>query len=261
MKSFKILFIAILFLSVTSMAQDVKKNHLTVFGKTKVFSKADRANIFFHIKGVGSGLNRAFDDAKQQMSIISIKLENIGLGERDISTSFFQSRENLGDKAFLSSKKDYCATMTVTITTDSLELLEPIVVILSESQVESISSISFDLTDYSDLRKRGLREAILKAKEKANFVSKELGLVCGDVLSVEEIRSPEPESRPTTFNRYSSPFNVPLFVQEGSSYQTRDESSIYSQEISFFSEVKVTFEAVNDESRKADTKAGGNSEE
>lgn len=259
MKSIKILFIAVLFLSVASFAQEVEDNRLTVYGKVKVFAKADRANIVFHLKGVGSSLNRAFDDAKQQMSIISTKLENIGLSKRDISTSFFQSRENFGDKAFLSSKKDYCAIMTVTVTTDSLELLEPVVVILSESRVESISSISFDLINYLDLRKRGLKEAVLKAKEKADLVSKELDLVCGDVLSVEEIKGPEPESRSLTFNRYPSPFNVPLFTQEGPSYERGDESSIYSQEISFFSEVRIIFEIVNNESSKVDTKAGNNS--
>ena len=145
--------------------------------------------------------------------------------------------------------------MTVAITTDSLELLEPVVVVLSENNVERISSISFDLINYSDLRKRGLREAILKAREKAELVSKELGLVCGDVASVEEIRSPEPEIRATTFGGYSTPFNVPLLMEEGPSYERGGEASIYSQEISFFSEVKVTFEILNEESSK--TGVGG----
>jgi uncharacterized protein YggE len=259
MKSLKILFIAVLFLSVASFAQEVEDNRLTVYGKVKVFTKADRANIVFQLKGVGSSLKSAFEDAEEQMSTVSARLESIGLGKKNISTSFFQSSENYGDKAFLSSKKDYRAMMTVAITTDSLELLEPAVVILSESNVERISSISFDLIDYSDLRKRGLKEAIVKAKEKADLVSKELGLMCGDILSVEEIESPGPESRAITFGRYATPFNVPFFAQESSSYEKQDEASIYSQEISFFSEVKVVFEMVNNKSSKADTKAGDDS--
>jgi hypothetical protein len=36
---------------------------------------------------------------------------------------------------------------------NSLSLLEPIVIILSESEVERIVDISFDLTNYSEMRK------------------------------------------------------------------------------------------------------------
>lgn len=54
MKSLKILFIAVLYLSVTSFGQEVENNRLTVYGKVKVFAKADRANIVFNLKGVGS---------------------------------------------------------------------------------------------------------------------------------------------------------------------------------------------------------------
>ena len=238
-------FLIILVFAITCLSQEVKNNQLTVYGKVKVFAQADRAAVTFHIKGTGSSLKNAFNDAQTQMSRISTQLIDIGLNDKDISTSFFQSSENFGDKAFLSSKKNFRAIMTVTINIDSLELLEPTVVILSESEIENISSISFELIDYFDLRKKGLEEAILKAKEKADLICKELGISCGKILSIEEMESPEPENKSGFYQGYPSPFNAPLIVAERSFYKGKGETSIYSQEISFYSEVKIIFEINN----------------
>lgn len=49
-KLIKALFIFILVAN--CLSQEIKNNRLTVFGKVKVFTKADRANIIFHIKGL-----------------------------------------------------------------------------------------------------------------------------------------------------------------------------------------------------------------
>ena len=257
MKIYSLLIILIL--TTTCLSQEVKDNQLTVYGKVKVFAQADRASITLHIKGTGSSLKNAFDDAKTQMNTISTKLNNIGLGEKEISTSFFQSSENYGDKAFLSSKKDYRATMTVTITTDSLELLEPIVIILSEGEVENISNISFELINYFDFRKKGLEKAISKAREKADLICKELGISYDKILSVEEIESPDLVNEPkfSWQRNYPSPFNAPIVLAER--FNVPGETpSIYSQEISFYSEVKVTLQIINNDSSNSEIPKEGN---
>jgi len=251
MKTFNLLLI--LFITANCLSQEILDNHLTVYGKVKVFAKADRATITFNLKGTGSSLKSAFNDAKIQMNKISTALNNVGISEKDISTSFFQSSENYGDKAFLSSKKDYRAIMTVTITTDSLELLEPMVVILSENKVENISNISFDLIDFFNLKKKGLEKAISKAKEKADLICKEFGIKYSKILSIEEIKSPEPENPFKNYQEYPYlPFNAPLLMSERSLYKGKEFSSIYSQEISFYSEVKVMFEINNYEGNNSD---------
>lgn len=246
MRSTRLLFILILIIIFHSFAQEIQNNHLIVYGKVKVFAKADRASVIFLIKGVGSSLKSAFDDARNQMRIISNELYGLGLSKKNISTSFFQSSENFGDKAFLSSKKDYRSIMTVTITTDSLSLLEPIVIILSESEVERIVDISFDLTNYSEMRKKGLEKAVFKAKEKAELISKEFDIKIGNILTIEESETQEPLSRSYhRFGNYPSPFNAPLYFSRQSTFSPGEDSSIYSEEISFFSEVKVVFEILN----------------
>lgn len=227
-----------------SFAQEIKSNHLTVFGKVKVFAKADKANVVFSIKGVGRSLKLAFDDAKLKMKNISNQFDSLGLDSENISTSFFQSSENFGDKAFLSSKKDYRAVMTVTVTTDSLQLLEPLILAISASKIERIINVSFELTNYFSLRKRGLEKAISKAKEKADLVTEKLGVSYGNILEVQEIQTPQPEveSRSLYQFRRASPFNAPLYRMT----ESESNTSFYSQEISFYTEVKIVFEIIND---------------
>ena len=86
MKTLK--FLIILVFAITCLSQEVKNNQLTVYGKVKVFTQADRAAVSFHIKGTGSSLKNAFNDAQTQMSRISTQLIDIGLNDKDISTSF-----------------------------------------------------------------------------------------------------------------------------------------------------------------------------
>ncbi len=235
--------VALFVLAQESFAQEITDNRLTVLGKVRVFAKADRAIIRFDIKGAGKTLGQAFENAKTQMDVVADGLDAIGLTDESLSTSFFQSRENYGNKAFLSSKRDYCATMSATIRTDRLELLQQIIIIISKSKIERISDISFELINYSQLRMDGLKKAVEKAREKANLISEQLGVHCGDVIEFEEIRSMEPVS-PLVIgrNKVQSPFNSSLFKysvgQEGT-------DGIFAEELHFDSEVRIVYAIEN----------------
>jgi hypothetical protein len=66
-----ITFLLIIFFNV--FAHDIYNNRLTVFGKVKVFADADRDYVVFNIKGVGSNLKFAINDAKNKMQNIMNK--------------------------------------------------------------------------------------------------------------------------------------------------------------------------------------------
>ena len=227
-------------------AQELDGNRLTVYGKVRVFAKADRATVTFNIKGVGRSLQLAFNDANKQINAIAERLHAIGLSEGNLSTSFFRSSENFGDKAFLSSKRDYRAIMTACITTDSLELLESIVVILSESEVRRIANITFELINYSEVRKDAMARAIDKAKEKAELISRQLGIRSGNIIEIEELKSTEPQN-PWIYPLIpSGPFNAPLVLSSSSRSENPDNSGIFAQEIRFDSEVRLVYEILDD---------------
>lgn len=247
MKVHKYLILVIGLLVTTSMvtADEIKEDRLTVQGKVKVFAKADRATVTFDVKSTGKSLKAAFDRAHQKIDSILTQLKEIGLDESNMSTSFFRGLENKGNKAFLSSKRDYKVSQTASVTTDQLDLLEEIVIILSNNKVERISDISFELTKFDDLRINAVKEAVAKAKAKAKVMTELLGVKIGRVIELIEQRSPG-------MRVYGRPVGDPLGGMFNSSmmevrgrYHLDSTPGIFAKEFTFEAEVKIVFEIDN----------------
>ncbi|HOJ06177.1 MAG: DUF541 domain-containing protein [Chlorobi bacterium] len=255
MKQFIMLFVLLFSISNTISAQqnEITQNQISVIGSVELKEIADQASFYFTIKGVGETLRLAVEDAENKTKILSEKIIQLGIKKNNISTSDFLSGENYGDKAFLSSSRDYQATIVTMIKTDSLDLLRSLLFLISEAEVENISTISFSLKDELGLRRRARIEAGLKAKEKAEDISNALGVKLGRVLTIEEI---QPTQTYTNQNQYlyirgglnyPNPFNPSSYnvVQEKNlNSQTIDEtkgSGFFAKTVSITSQVEVSF--------------------
>lgn len=76
---------------------------------------ADRAEFTFTVQGLGPSLGQAVESATRATDSIVTKLIALGIEKGRISTQHFTSGENRGDKAFLSSSRDYKARITTRI--------------------------------------------------------------------------------------------------------------------------------------------------
>ena len=251
MKKYFLHIVLIIFISNIVLAQqiDVKQNQITVIGGVELKEIADEASFYFTIKGVGESLREAVTDAEMKTKDITQKLSQLGIKRNNISTSDFVSGENYGDKAFLSSSRDYRAIIVTLIKTDSLDLLKPAIFSISESNVENISSITFSYKDELALRRRARIEAGLKAKEKAEDIGNSLGINIGKVLVVEEIQPTQTMMnqnqkyfllRQANLNPFNPVTNNNLYSGE----TVIDESigsGFFAQTVSITSQVKVTF--------------------
>lgn len=179
-----LLILSALFVSLS--AQEVKEHRIAVFGNSEMQVPADVAEFSFSVKGVGSTLRGAVEDATRKVQSISNRLLKIGVVEKNISTGSFYSAENFGDKSFRSSTRDYQTTMEVFIRIDSLSILDKVIFSVSEGQIESISNISFSLKKADAIKNTALREAVKKAKEKAEAMAAQLGVTLGGVVMMEE---------------------------------------------------------------------------
>ncbi len=237
MKILNILVVVLLSHSVMAQVPKAKFNQFTVVGSVELKEKADQASLSFSIKGVGPTLRQAVESANKKTKDLTDKLRTFGIGDSSISTSQFYSSENFGDKAFLSSSRDYQATITTVVKIDSLRLLQPTIFAISEAEIDNLSRISFSLKDDVGFRRRARIEAAFKAKEKADDIAKALGVTLGRVVAVEEILS-QPGGFPI-------PSNTVMFRGGRASeatLQVSDESGFFAQTISVTSEVRVTFE-------------------
>jgi len=219
-------------------------NQISVLGSVQLKEPADQASFSFSVKGVGSSLRLAVDDANKRVKTVTGKLIRLGVRENDISTSHFYTGENLGDKAFLSSSRDYQATLTTVVTVDSLSLLDSVMYATSESEVKAVSDISFSLRDESASRKQARIEAAIKAREKAQDFATALGVTLGPVISIEEAEPTRVLNQQTVRN-YPNPFNPPTTVLseklEPSSIDETRGTGIFAQTIVVTSQVRAIF--------------------
>ena len=163
-------------------AQDSKLENIHVSGKVEVVAKADRAIFSFTVNGTGTTLRMAVNDAKQRTSEIIDGLKQIGLKDRNFSTTNFYSNEEKSKTALIFSKTDYKTGITVTVNVDSLPLLEEAVLYLSDVKPDNFSGINFVLQDYEQIKMDALEKAIAKAKQKADLIARIMGAELGELI-------------------------------------------------------------------------------
>lgn len=193
----KILFNSLIFVLISysfSIAQfwkvenQFERDVIIVVGTADTEVLADEASFNFTINGYAKDLNTAVANARKKVDQISKELFKIGLNESNLTTSQFRSSENKGDKAFLSSKRDFIASMKVQVRVDSLDLLEPIMTAISLQNPDYISDISFRLKDIETVKMNTLQLAVEKAREKATKICDMLNIKLGSPTYIEEIQ-------------------------------------------------------------------------
>jgi uncharacterized protein YggE len=227
------------FQTLYSQQLEQKTNYIFVQGSVELKEIADQASLSFNVRGVGANLRQAEKNADKTTKTITDKLIALGVKDKNISTSSFFSGENRGDKAFLSSSRDYQANISTMIKVDSLKLLQPVLFAISESNVQNISQITFSLKDEVSFRKRARVEAALKAREKAEDIGKALNVIVGKAITIDEFP-------PSQTNAMVRGINASYNTISVSGLQMGVDESIgsgfFAQTISITSQVYVTFE-------------------
>lgn len=242
MKKITLSILFLVFQTLYGQQNEPRINYISVQGSIELNEIADQATLNFAVKGVGESLRQAVENANKVTKSITDKLMALGVKEKNISTSSFYSGENRGDKAFLSSSRDYQANITTVIKVDSLQLLQPVLFAISESNVQSISQISFSLKDEVGLRKRARTEAALKAREKAEDIAKALNVSVGKAITIDEFPPSQTNSSNIVVRGLAPRYNsisvdgVRMDVDESKG------SGFFAQTISVAYQVYVVFE-------------------
>ena len=169
------------------VAQELPPRTISMVGFAERSIIADKATFTFAVLGLGPTLRLAVDDAKSKIDKMSKSLYALGFRSTDLQTEEFGSGEN-SDKGFLTSSEDFRASVKTVVTIDSLELLEPAILALSDHKPESISNVTFVLTNLEQIRREVQIEAVRDARIQADKVMKELGTEVRSPYSVETTR-------------------------------------------------------------------------
>lgn len=184
-------------------AQSASEPEISVMGTGHVRVMADQVTIVFTLRGVGKTLEEAFKNTSRQLDTIQRGLAIVGLSKEEIYISSFRSEENYGNKAFLSSKRDYRTVTDVTITTQKLELIEKIIVCLNQYSIERIMSIDFGIVDVERALRQALKKATESAIESADSIATTVKAKRGDIIFIEEIPERTSDDRFPYANRAS----------------------------------------------------------
>jgi len=223
------LFFALLVAS-SAVAKDVTPHQIVVYGQGTATAEADQAKILFNVVGLGSSLEKAFAEAREKVSKITGQLVELGLKESDFVTSRFHTGENYS-KSFFSSGKDFRANLSVYVTVSDFDLLEPVIIQISQNKVQNIYQATFSVNDEAPLNQQARTKAVADAKRKAAEIARTLGIETGGVLFVEEIVSLGGEISPLPRVR----------MLAGDSREASKGKGIFPERISVESVVKVVF--------------------
>jgi uncharacterized protein YggE len=147
----------------------------------------DRVRFSFGVRGLGSTLEEAIKQATERVVRIATKLKQVGIEERQIRTSYFNSADNPEGKSWWSSSRDFAAAYEMTITIDSVfDLVEPAISALAAEPVEHVSRLEFSLRNDAAKRLEVSNAAALDARRKAEQLASSLGVTISDVLYVED---------------------------------------------------------------------------
>ena len=165
-------------------AQPPQKRLIHIEGKAKIDTVADRAYISYTVTGYGSTLRDAVKNAQLNNAAIAAKIIEKGVKKQWLETSNFYSGENGGDKPFLSSKKDYQASLTTIVTIDSLAILDEVVYTLSAQTVENMSGLTFTLKNQYALNLACRSKAIANAVSGAQLLAAAAGIKVGKIADI-----------------------------------------------------------------------------
>ena len=160
---------------------------ITVYGEGIVDTIADVAYLTYSVKGFGSKFKDAVAEATQKNEKVVEKLVNIGLPNRNIQSSSFYSGQNYLYKPLFSKSKDYQASFSVVIKIDSLNMIDNIIIMLSEQDIENLSNVTFSLSELLNVQKIARNRAIDDARKQATEISEKCNVTLGKLISYSEI--------------------------------------------------------------------------
>jgi uncharacterized protein YggE len=165
---------------------EIKQNHLSTFGNATLYFMADRSQMSFYVKGEASTIEEAVKLASDKVARIGLKLQALGLSDKQLQTSYFNSADNKEGKSWWTSNKDFAALFEIIVTIDSFDLIEPTISALASEPIEHLSKLTFSLKNDEEKLLMAYKAAAENARKKAELVAGTLGATISRVLLVDD---------------------------------------------------------------------------
>lgn len=188
-------FVSLLVVEKGSAISDKMKNKkpantISVTGEGRVESKPDMATVTIGVVSQGTTAQAVKDENNRKMNAVISYIKQQGVPESDIKTEQYFFNPNYDWKDGRSTIIGYQGNQNVTVklygvdkSQDQVEKVMDGVVAAGANQVYGVN---FGFKDPDGLRQEARKQAIAKAKEKAQELAREAGLTLGKVVSISE---------------------------------------------------------------------------
>ena len=147
----------------------------------------DRAIVSAGVVQQGKTAREAMMGNATLMTAVFDELEGAGIPKKDISTSqlSLQPQYDYRDRR-QPTITGYEARNTVTVKSDDIEQVGPMLDALVRAGVNNINQVQFTVKDPKAAKEQARADAIREAKEKAQAMAKAAGVQLGPLLSINE---------------------------------------------------------------------------
>ncbi len=195
-----------------------KQNLFTVTGTAEVTAIPDTAMISLGVNKESPTVEAAKEEVNKIINKITQDLKSLGVDEKDIKTTNFSVNPNYDYKDGNQKENGFTVNANIEVKLDSVEKANSAIDIATKDGATLVGNVQFvlDEDEKRTLEKKARKEAIAKAKEKAQDIARDAGIKLGRIVDVQEngnggfeppvfnrtmaIDSVEKQSEPTELN-------------------------------------------------------------
>ena len=182
----KKLILLLLIVFAVSISAKEKQKYINVNGAAEVEVIADQININVNIKTIKRTIEeskKANDNAVDEL--VSI-LNNLGVDKKEVEISPVSLGKNYEYKQGERIQNGYFTNVSVSILLKDLSKYYELIDKGSLNDQFEITNSNYSVSDYEAHVQKAYEKALTAAKEKAEMMTKTLGVELGDVLEIDE---------------------------------------------------------------------------
>ena len=181
----KVCLILSLFYCTFSYAQEHQR-FIDINGTSELVLSADQINITIQIRTVDASMERAKKSNDKYLDELLKILKDGGLKSNDMQVSPIILGNNYEFINRERKQKGFFTEVNVSVLLKDLSKYYDIINKLSSNDAFEIVSSGYGISDYELQHKLAYEKALMAAREKAEYMSKVLGVNIGEVLEIDE---------------------------------------------------------------------------
>jgi len=169
------------------------KNTLSVSGQSEMFVKPDLARIALSVENEAKTVDKAMETNTKKMNAVIEKVKEQGVKEKDLKTTNFRLNpryEWRDEKIYPPSGKrvlvGYRVNQSLEVKIRDLDKIGAIIETATSNGANQVGNISFEVENKDEYQEQVRKQAIDKAKEKAETLANQLGVTLVNIKSFNE---------------------------------------------------------------------------